>query len=165
MAASWYTVFLSHRPRLWLRYLLKTPILLYRLHLGWLLGRRFLLLEHVGRKSGLTRRTVLEVVNHDPVTGTWTVAAAFGGRTTHWFQNIQERPAVVVMVGTKRWSATANPLDEVQGEALFRGYAKEHARAWAQLYRLILGDRFDGSDEAFRRLAAQVPAVAFQPIR
>jgi deazaflavin-dependent oxidoreductase (nitroreductase family) len=152
---------LSQRPRRWLRVFLKAPILLYRLHLGWLLGQRFLLLEHMGRKSGLTRRTVIEVVNHDPITKTWTVAAAFGGRTAHWFQNIQERPAVIVTVGIKRSSALARPLDEDQGDSIFRDYAKQNARAWALLYRLILGDRFDGSDAAFRRFAAQVPAVAF----
>jgi hypothetical protein len=49
-------------PTGWVRALLRLPILLYRLHLGWLLGHRFLLLTHVGRKSGLQRRTVLEVV-------------------------------------------------------------------------------------------------------
>ena len=30
----------------------KLPLLLYRLRLGWLLGRRFMLLTHVGRRSG-----------------------------------------------------------------------------------------------------------------
>ena len=38
------------------------PIYLYRLDLGRLLGHRFLLLVHRGRKSGLLRETVLEVI-------------------------------------------------------------------------------------------------------
>ena len=111
----------------------------------------------------MTRHTVLEVVNHDPVIGTWTVAAAFGGRTADWFQNIQEKPTVVLMVGTKRWSARANTLNEIEAESVFRDYAKEHAGAWAQLYRLILGDRFDGSDSDFARFTMRVPAVIFEP--
>jgi hypothetical protein len=37
----------------------KMPIYLYRLNLGWLLGHRFLLLVHRGRKCGLLRETVL----------------------------------------------------------------------------------------------------------
>lgn len=30
----------------------KLPLVLYRLHLGWLLGTRFMQLTHVGRRSG-----------------------------------------------------------------------------------------------------------------
>jgi hypothetical protein len=40
------------------------PVSLYRLHLGWLLGHRFLLLTHTGRRSGLRRQTVLEVMEY-----------------------------------------------------------------------------------------------------
>ena len=39
----------------------RLPIGLYRLRLGWLLGDR-LLLTHIGRKSGLPRQAVIEVV-------------------------------------------------------------------------------------------------------
>ena len=38
-----------------LRLGLRLPIWLYRLHLSWLLGERFLLLTHTGRNSGLPR--------------------------------------------------------------------------------------------------------------
>jgi hypothetical protein len=44
------------------------PIYLYRLDLGWLLGHRFLMLVHQGRRSGLLRETVLEVILYDPDT-------------------------------------------------------------------------------------------------
>jgi hypothetical protein len=43
----------------------KLPILLYRLHLGWLLGKRFMQITHVGRHSGKVRRTVLAVLRFD----------------------------------------------------------------------------------------------------
>ena len=43
----------------------RLPIWLYHSHLGWLLGTRFVLLTHTGRKSGLSRQTVLEVVRYD----------------------------------------------------------------------------------------------------
>jgi len=36
----------------------RLPIYLYRLNLGWLLGHRFLMLVHRGRRSGLLRETV-----------------------------------------------------------------------------------------------------------
>ncbi|MCA9848813.1 MAG: nitroreductase family deazaflavin-dependent oxidoreductase, partial [Dehalococcoidia bacterium] len=59
----------------------RAPIWLYRLHLGWLLGGRFLLMEHVGRRSGLVRRVVVEVVHHDRDADTYTVASGFGPRS------------------------------------------------------------------------------------
>ena len=49
------------------RWLFRMPIGLYRLRLGWLLGDRFLLLHHTGRKSGLPRQAVVEVVTREPV--------------------------------------------------------------------------------------------------
>ena len=47
---------------------LRLPSYLYRFRLGGLLGHRFLLLTHRGCKSGLTRRTPLEVLHYDPHT-------------------------------------------------------------------------------------------------
>jgi hypothetical protein len=47
------------------RLLWRAPIWLYRLGLGGLLGSHFVLLNHVGRKSGQPRQTVLEVVDRD----------------------------------------------------------------------------------------------------
>ena len=47
-----------------LRLLFRLPAILYRWRCGWLLGRRFLLLIHVGRRTGKLRRTVLEVIEY-----------------------------------------------------------------------------------------------------
>jgi hypothetical protein len=41
------------------RMVFRLPIWLYRLRLGWVLGARFLLVHHVGRRTGLPRRVVL----------------------------------------------------------------------------------------------------------
>ena len=48
------------------RALFRAPIYLYRLGLGWLFGKRILLLNHIGRVSGKQRQVILEVVEHDP---------------------------------------------------------------------------------------------------
>src|SRR5689334_1392695 len=37
------------------RMMYRLPVWLFHVHLGWLLGNRFLLLTHTGRKSGLPR--------------------------------------------------------------------------------------------------------------
>ena len=46
------------------RLMFRLPIYLYKVGLGGLLGGRFLLLNHVGRKSGQPRQAVVEVVRH-----------------------------------------------------------------------------------------------------
>ena len=47
-----------------LRRLFQAPVYLYRCGGGRLLGHRFLLLIHVGRRSGLRRHTILEVIEY-----------------------------------------------------------------------------------------------------
>ena len=44
------------------RWFVRAPIWLFRVRLGFLFGHRLLMLEHVGRKSGLARYVALEVV-------------------------------------------------------------------------------------------------------
>lgn len=45
-------------------WLVRAPIGIYKAGAGHVLGSRFVMLEHVGRKSGSTRHVVLEVFNH-----------------------------------------------------------------------------------------------------
>jgi hypothetical protein len=59
------------------------PVLLDQCGLGWLLGRQFLVITHRGRRSGLTRRTGVMVLNEDPRTGELCVAA--GSLKADWY--------------------------------------------------------------------------------
>lgn len=67
-----------HPPRGFARKLYRLPVWVFRLHLSWLLMRRFLLLTHSGRKSGLPRQTVLEVLQYDRGKGRYVVFAGWG---------------------------------------------------------------------------------------
>lgn len=59
------------------RRLVRSPIWLYRHGLGWLLGPRVLMLEHVGRKTGEPRYVCLEVVQREGSTpSSWSAALA-----------------------------------------------------------------------------------------
>ena len=80
-------------PRGLLRLAARTPIWLYRLRLGWLLGGRFLMLTHIGRKTGRPRQVVLEVVRHDRDSNSFIVASGWGEQS-NWFQNVQKTPQV-----------------------------------------------------------------------
>src|SRR4051812_4666287 len=84
------------------RVVMRLPIWLYRLGFGWLLGERFLLLNHVGRNSGRFWRTVLEVVAHDQRTDTYLIASGWGEHAD-WLRNIAHNPHVLVYAGARRF--------------------------------------------------------------
>ncbi|RDH76450.1 nitroreductase family deazaflavin-dependent oxidoreductase [Mycolicibacterium moriokaense] len=108
---------------------MRSPIWLYRARLGFLLGDRLLLLEHTGRKSGLPRHTVLEVMGH-PAPGVYNVASGFGARA-QWFRNVAANPDVKVSVGTHvSVPADARTLTQDEADATLASYVAQHRRAW-----------------------------------
>ena len=90
------------------RALFRAPIYLYRLGLGWLFGKRILLLHHIGRVSGTARQVVFEVVEHDPTDGSFVVASGWGP-TAAWYRNILHTPQVSIQVGRRTIPVTAIP--------------------------------------------------------
>ena len=85
------TRWLPSRPKGALALGLRLPSYLYRFRLGRLLGHRFLLLTHRGRKSGLTGRTPLEVLHFDPRSRESVVLSA-RGKKADWYRNIEASP-------------------------------------------------------------------------
>lgn len=136
------------------RWFLEAPKAMYRAGLGWMLGNRFVMIEHTGRRSGRTYRTVVEVIGR--AGNTIDVAAAWGP-TSDWFRNVQANPEVVVSSGRLRDEpATAGVLDDAAAGAVFAAYTQNHPRAAATLSR-SLGLPLD--DPA--AMARSVPAVRF----
>lgn len=136
-------------------------MLLYRARLGWLLGSRFLLIHHIGRTTGLPRTVVVEVVDHDPVAGTWTVASGFGPQA-QWYRNLLATPPVHIEVGRQRLAVTAQPLAaEDGGEAMVR-YATDHPRT-ARRLAAFMGFDVDGSSADYRALGRATPFIRFVP--
>jgi len=75
-----------------MKWLYKTPILLYRLGLGFLVGRLFLIMTTVGRKSGQSRRTAIEFHEYKGrryVFGVW-------GTKADWYRNIEANPCITI---------------------------------------------------------------------
>jgi deazaflavin-dependent oxidoreductase (nitroreductase family) len=139
----------------------RLPIGLYRMGLGGLLGTRFLLLTHTGRKSRLPRRTVLEVVRYDRESGTIIVAAGFGAGSD-WYQNIRENPRVIVECGgfKREMLATFLTPDQSGGELL--DYSRRHPLAMRELAG-FMGYRLDGSETDVRALGRLLSMAAFRP--
>ena len=148
----------QRRPKGLLLWLFRLGPKLYRWRLGWLLGRRLLLLEHTGRKSGLTRETALEVMRFDAVDGVYFVAAAFG-RSSDWYRNVLAEPQITIRVGPRSYAARADPLDPAAAYAEFVSYGRQH-RLIIRLLPKMTGIPFDGSEAAYRRVAEEMPLVA-----
>jgi deazaflavin-dependent oxidoreductase (nitroreductase family) len=150
------------QPRGMARTLYRLPIKLFRLHLGWLLMGHFLLLTHIGRKSGLPRQTILEVLLHDQVSDVYYVLAGWGEQSD-WVKNIEKTPQVTICVGRRRFRALASRLSPEEAEVKVIAYGRQHPRLMHYLPRL-LGYRTDGTEDDLRALARLGIVVAFEPI-
>lgn len=150
-------------PSGWRRALFRLPVRLYRARLGRLLGQRFLLLEHVGRKSGRLRSAVVEVVARDDPSGpSWTVASGFGPRAA-WYRNLQVTPQVTIQVGARRHDVVAHFLSSAEGGELMARYAVRHPRVARRLAAFMGFETADGSAEHYRKVGESIPFVRFEP--
>lgn len=152
----------SGKPSGLLRWGLRMPVWLYRLRLGRLLGRRFVMITHTGRKSGRPHQTVLEVVRHDPATGVVMVASGWGEKAD-WLRNILKTPAVTVHIGHQRFEAVAARLTVEAAADELCDYAAHHPDTFRQLTRMMIGAQ--PGDEAVDcvALAGVVPLVSLTP--
>lgn len=147
-------------PRGLLRWVLRLPIWLYRLRLGRLLGDRFVMLSHLGRKSGRIRQTVLEVVAK-PTPRRYIVASGWG-RQSDWYRNILHTPRVLLDTAHGRHEALAHQLDEAEAAEALHEYARRYPQAFRQLSRMMVGESVSADVEGCRQLAGQIPLVAFE---
>ena len=112
------------------RLLMRLPIRVYQARLGGLFGTRLLMLEHVGRLTGMRRRVVLEVVEHR-APGRYVVASGLGPRA-QWFRNVSVEPRVRVWLGGRApVDADARVLSIDEADAVLAAYVGRHRRAWA----------------------------------
>lgn len=138
----------------------RLPIFLYQVGLGWIFGNRFLMLNHIGRKSGDTRHAVLEVVQHDPQTDVYIVAVGFG-KKSQWYRNILAQPAVSITVGRRKLDVTAEQLDPLAAGQVLVDFARRYPNE-ARMAGL-LGFEVDGSEEDYREMGAMLPLIALRP--
>jgi deazaflavin-dependent oxidoreductase (nitroreductase family) len=144
-----------------LRFGLRLPIWLYRMKLGWLLGKRFLMLTQTGRKSGQPHQSVIEVVQHDKQTGTYFVVSGWGEKSD-WYQNVQKNPSVTVHVGRRVFPARAAFIPLTKAIDIMETYTREHPIAFKELSSLFLGKELKPGIDAARQVAEKMPMVAFQ---
>jgi deazaflavin-dependent oxidoreductase (nitroreductase family) len=149
-------------PRGFLRLTFRFPIWLYHVHMGWLLGYRFVLLTHTGRKSGLLRQTVLEIVRYNKTNGDVIVASGWG-KKSDWFQNVTMSPKIEICVRNKHSFAMAERLSPDAGARELLDYAHRYPLALRELAQ-FMGYRLDGTEEDICALGKMIPMFLFKPI-
>ncbi|MBC8335346.1 MAG: nitroreductase family deazaflavin-dependent oxidoreductase [Anaerolineales bacterium] len=149
------------RERPLLRAFMRFPIYLYRARLGWLFGERFLMLSHTGRKSGIKRYVVLEVVNQDDENKNFYVAAAWG-KKADWYRNILVTPKVTVQVKNQQYSAYAEKISPEAALENLWAYAQKYPAAFTQLIKTILGESLPPDYETCQKMAEAIPLVALK---
>ena len=109
------------------RLLANAPRWFYRLGLGWVLGKRVVQITHRGRKSGLLRRTILEVLSYDPQTHEVLIVSGWEGKTD-WYRNIQQEPALEVRIGRVHYRPVQEFLSPQETAQLILTLFRQHPR-------------------------------------
>jgi deazaflavin-dependent oxidoreductase (nitroreductase family) len=144
-----------------LRWLLRLPITLYHVRLGWVLGERFMLLEHLGRKTGTWHTMVIEVVDHDEKSDTYFAASGWNLRSD-WYRNILAHPQVRLTTGRRRrLTAVASVLDPGPAGDRLLDYARRHPMAMKELAS-VMGFPKHETEADIRAIAESLPIIGFQ---
>ncbi len=118
------------------RKLAKTPVFLWRMGLGPLLGRLFMILTTTGRKSGLPRRTPLE---YHKLAGRKYIFV--GWPNSDWYKNIQADPHVTIQTADGSESMLARRL--TSDEELSEAYDMFEQTAFMQTMERVFGVEID----------------------
>jgi deazaflavin-dependent oxidoreductase (nitroreductase family) len=149
-------------PRGAIGWLLRFPVWLDEAGCGRLLRNRFVVVDHLGRRTGHRHRTPLEVIRYDPGVPEWTVIAAWRDHPD-WYRNLQAAPPPALAVGGRHVDRPAcRFLDTDERVDVLAAYAAAHPLAMRILFRVMRwGDpRRPGT---IRRAARDHGMVAFRP--
>jgi deazaflavin-dependent oxidoreductase (nitroreductase family) len=134
------------------RWLMRLPIPLYRVGLGWLFGERLVMIEHLGRVSHEPRYVVVEVVERGR--NVVRVASGFGTRA-QWYRNLRANGVAYLSTGrARRVPARVRLLDAEESARRLRDYAAAHPEAYQHLSAAM--DYAAGGE-------AHIPLVEFTP--
>lgn len=138
----------------------RLPLLLYRLRLGWLLGKRFMQITHVGRRTGKVHRTILAVLRFDDKTKEIYAVSAWKG--SDWYYNIQALPALKVETGSVSYIPKQRILTPEEITTAFMEYRRKHP-IFSRLICRIPGWKWDSTYDEFLALARTLHGVDFSP--
>lgn len=153
------------RPGPTLTRVLRAPTRLYDWHAGWIFGRRFLRLTHVGRRTGRQYQTMLEVVGEIRARHEVVVVAGLG-HSAQWYRNLLADKATEVAIGRERFAPLHRELDQTEAATVLAGYER-HNRYIAPIIRRVLswlvGWHYDGTPAKRLQLVSELPMIALRP--
>ena len=123
------------------------------------------MITHRGRRTGKIRRTVVEVLRHDPATGEFIVVSGYG-KTSDWYRNLRATPALEVNVGGRWFTPKQRFLTAEEVYKELESYAGRHSRLAHRLYSVfarMIGLEYVGSEADRSTLATELPMVALRP--
>jgi deazaflavin-dependent oxidoreductase (nitroreductase family) len=149
------------RPRGVFLLVFRIPVFLYRIGMGFLIGKGILLLATKGRKSGKRRITALgygiekgqEAYN---VGSGWTGGA-------DWYRNAVSEPRVQIWLGTRWIDCLAQPIPETALVGQYREL-REKNPLMERIFSKWLGRPFRGTDDDFLSVARAFPGLALLPV-
>ncbi|HJQ41575.1 MAG TPA: nitroreductase family deazaflavin-dependent oxidoreductase [Jatrophihabitantaceae bacterium] len=154
---------LRHTPGRLALTVFRMPLFLYRHGWGRLLGRTFLLLVHVGRKTGQPHEMVAMVLGDDRHTGEVVICSGWGPDAA-WLRNLHAQPAKLICIGSERFNPEHRFLSEDEAVQVIAGFRARHPRR-VRLITAILGWGDLRDDDDLRWFVATHPFVAFRPLR
>ncbi len=135
--------------------ILHAPVWLFRARLGFIFGKRIVMLEHLGRRSGKLRQTPLEVVRRN---GDSYILCSGTGPNADWYRNLKSNPAAALWVGSSRHEVEQRFLDQSEAATTFAFYEQAHPKAAARLTDLM-GVSHDGTHRGRMEMMAKIPMV------
>ncbi len=147
----------TYPKKIWMKMMYKAPIVLWRMGLGPLMGRIFVLITTTGRKSGLPRHTLAEYFVLD---GKLYVVCAYGAKAD-WYKNMMANPYVTIQTwqGAERVKATRVTNSEELLDIL--KVIQKRNSVMSDWYFESLG--IDGTPEAILENKAQLYIIRFDP--
>lgn len=151
----------TRKPTGLLKWALNLPTWLFRARLGFVMGKRFLMIEHRGRKSDKLYRTVLEVAGRYAQNGEFIVTSGTGAKAD-WYLNLKAGKLDAVWIGSKRHTASVRFLEAEEAGSVFRDYETAHPKAAVKLMDQM-GVSYDGTDPGRIEMMRSIPMVSFTP--
>jgi deazaflavin-dependent oxidoreductase (nitroreductase family) len=154
---------LLKRPNKLLKFFFRVPVWMYKLGFGGferLVGAQWMLIKHIGRKSGKEYESMVDVMDYDRSSDTYYIEAAYGTRAD-LVRNILANPVFEARVGRRRFKAWAKILsNEDTADMLVKFYRAKPA--YTRSVMAMVGMKFNGEEE-LRLIASKLMLLTIHP--
>lgn len=154
---------LDKRPGKFLKFFFKVPVWMYKIGFGGferLIGAQWMLVTHIGRKTGKRYESMVDVMDYDKATDTYYIEAAYGTRAD-WYKNIQSSAVFEARVGRRKFKARAGALStEGASDMLVQFYRSKPA--YTRSVMAMAGMKFKDEND-LRELGKKLTLLAVKP--